>query len=355
MTTSIARLLCQGLIAAMAMTSATTAGRAAESLCFRGINLSGAEYGQRGGTVDTDYTYPSEATVKYFAGKGMNAIRLPFKWERLQPALNQPLDQAELKRLKDAVDRIHDNHMVVILDPHNYAHYDKTQISQPPATDLAFGDFWARLAVEFSNESGVIFGLMNEPNDIKAPDWLEAANTAIRSIRTVGAHNLVLVPGTIWTGAWSWNADRLGGGANGTVMLGIKDPLNYYAYEFHQYLDSDSSGTHATCDGAAQALTGMNDVTAWLKQNHKRGFLGEFGAAGNQPCLDGLQKMIDVMGQNGDVWLGWSYWSAGDWWPADEPFNVQPRKSEPERPQMKLLETAARKQKMPEACSTTTE
>ena len=354
MTKIISRLLCGLLVATTAMTSIATAAEAAQSLCYRGVNISGAEYGTRDGVANTDYTYPAEATVKYFAGKGMNVIRLPFRWERLQPVLNKAFNQDELQRLKDAVERIRDSGMAVILDPHNYAYYDKTQISQPPVTDLAFGDFWARLAVEFSSQPGVIFGLMNEPNDIKAPDWLEAANTAIRSIRTVGAHNLVLVPGTIWSGAWTWNVDRLGGGSNGTVMLGIKDPLDFYAYEFHQYLDADSSGTHATCEGTAQAVTGMNEVTAWLRQNHKKGFLGEFGAAGNQPCLDGLQKVIDVMADNSDVWLGWSYWSAGDWWPADEPFNVQPRKSG-ERPQMKVLETAARKQKMAKDCSTTTE
>jgi endoglucanase len=351
MKTSIATILRMSLISIASLAFAGAGGSAeAAGLCYRGVNLSGAEYGDRGGSANTNYVYPAEATVHYFAGKNMNVIRLPFLWERLQPVLNQSLDQGELGRLKEAVDRIHKNGMTVILDPHNYAHYDKVQISQPPVTDLAFGDFWARLAVEFANQPNTIFGLMNEPNDIKAPAWLEAANTAIRSIRTVGARNLILVPGTIWTGAHSWSEDPLGGGSNATVMLGIKDPLDFYAYEVHQYLDSDSSGTHATCEGADKARTGLVDVTNWLRQNHKRGFLGEFGAAANQPCLDGLQKMIDVMGDNSDVWLGWSYWAAGDWWPESEPFNVQPRKA-PERPQMTLLATAAKNQRMAKSCS----
>jgi endoglucanase len=351
MKTSIMTILRMSLISIASLALASASGSAeAAGLCYRGVNLSGAEYGDRGGSANTNYVYPAEATVHYFAGKTMNVIRLPFLWERLQPVLNQSLDSGELSRLKEAVDRIHKNGMTVILDPHNYAHYDKVQISQSPVTDLAFGDFWARLAVEFANQPNTIFGLMNEPNDIKAPAWLEAANTAIRSIRTVGARNLILVPGTIWTGAHSWSEDPLGGGSNATVMLGIKDPLDFYAYEVHQYLDSDSSGTHATCEGADKARTGLVDVTNWLRQNHKRGFLGEFGAAANQPCLDGLQKMIDVMGDNSDVWLGWSYWAAGDWWPESEPFNVQPRKA-PERPQMTLLATAAKNQRVAKSCS----
>ncbi|MBW8789976.1 MAG: glycoside hydrolase family 5 protein, partial [Rhizobium leguminosarum] len=52
-------------------------------------------------------------------------------------------------------------------------------------------------------------------------------------------------------------------------------------------------------------------------------------------------EIYATMSGNSDVWLGWSYWAAGEWWPADEPFNVQPRKG-PERPQMRLLAEAAK-------------
>lgn len=199
-------------------------GLAASQLCYRGINLSGAEYGDRDGVPGVNFTYPSEETVRYFAGKGMNVVRLPFRWERLQPVLSQPFDGAELQRLKDAVDLIQKHGMAVVLDPHNFGYYDKTQVTQQPATDLAFGDFWARLAIEFANRKGVLFGLMNEPHDIKAPDWLEAANTAIRSIRTVGARNLILVPGTNWSGAHSWSADVLGAAQMAQSCLASKIP-----------------------------------------------------------------------------------------------------------------------------------
>ncbi|MBB3287242.1 MULTISPECIES: glycoside hydrolase family 5 protein [unclassified Rhizobium] len=345
MTGPMTRLLHRVLAATVAIASIVAQaddGFAASQLCYRGINLSGAEYGDRDGAFGVNYTYNSEETVGYFANKGMNIVRLPFRWERLQPVLGQPFDGAELQRLKDAVDLIQKHGMAVLLDPHNFGYYDKTQLTQAPATDLAFGDFWARLAIEFANRKGVLFGLMNEPHDIKAPDWLEAANAAIRSIRTVGARNLILVPGTNWTGAHSWSTDVLGGGANGTVMLGVKDPLDFYAFEFHQYLDADSSGTHAVCDGSDSAQKGLLDVTEWLRKNGKRGFLGEFGVPGTQPCLDGLKAVFGIMADHSDVWLGWSYWAAGEWWPADEPLNVQPRNGK-DRPQMKTITAAAGK------------
>jgi endoglucanase len=87
----------------------------------------------------------------------------------------------------------------------------------------------------------VIFGLMNEPHSMATELWLNNANAAIAAIRSTGAENLVLVPGNAWTGAHSWNSNWYGT-PNSTVMLNITDSLNNYAYEVHQYLDSNSSG-----------------------------------------------------------------------------------------------------------------
>ncbi|OWV81074.1 cellulase [Rhizobium sp. R634] len=342
---TIRHLMALLLAAALGPAPALAAG----GPCYRGINLSGGEYGERGGIYGTNYTYPTEDTIAYFARQGMTIIRLPFRWERLQPALGGRLDDDELKRLKDTVGLVRKHGMAVLLDPHNFGYYDKTQVGTAPATNAAFANFWARLAVEFASQEGILFGLMNEPHDIKATDWLDAANAAIRSIRAVGARNLILVPGTAWSGAHSWEKDVIGG-ANGSVMLGVRDPLDFYAYEVHQYLDVDSSGTHPTCEGRDGAVEAIAGVTAWLKRNHKRGFLGEFGASTDKDCMSGLKEIYATMSGNSDVWLGWSYWAAGEWWPANEPFNVQPRKGEAERPQMRLLAEAA-KAKAGSACT----
>ncbi len=295
----------------------------AEALCFRGVNISGAEYGAKDGIHGTNYIYPSEKTVRYFAGKGMDSVRLPFLWERLQPQLNGPLDGAELSRLHAAVDLISRHGMTVILDPHNFAYYDGKRIGTAEVSAFAFGDFWTRLAFEFANRDGIVFGLMNEPFDIGATEWLDAANAAIRGIRATGAGNLVLVPGTSWSGAHSWESEREGG-SNGTVMLGIEDPRDNYAYEFHQYLDEDSSGTHDGCVNAQGAVQAIVRVTDWLRRHDKRGFLGEFGGGQGPQCLEGLANFVKTIDDNRDVWLGWTYWAAGDWWPTDETNHIQP-------------------------------
>ncbi|WLR92584.1 glycoside hydrolase family 5 protein [Shinella zoogloeoides] len=311
----------------------------AGAACLKGINLAGAEFGEGRGTYGKDYTYPSAETIAYFAGKGFNAVRLPFKWERLQPRLGRGFDKAERTRLSDAVKALRKAGMTVILDPHNYAYYGKDRIGSDAVPDGAFADFWQRLAEDYKDDQGVQFGLMNEPYDVTATQWLASANAAIAAIRKTGATNLVLVPGTIWTGAHSWEEER-DGGANGTVMLAVEDPANNHAYEVHQYLDADFSGKAKTCERADDAVKALERFTDWLKRNGKRGFLGEFGASADPACLDGLARMTALVGRETGVWTGWTYWAAGDWWPADEPLNIQPT-AEGDRPQMAALVAGA--------------
>lgn len=310
----------------------------ASTPCFRGINLSGAEFGKPGGLVNKDYTWPSEQTISYFASKGFDTVRLAFMWERLQPKLMHPFDEGEVGRLREAVELIRSHRMRVILDPHNYARYNGEVIGSEAVPSAAFGDFWARLAKLYANQQDIVFGLMNEPNSMPVTQWLDAANAAAAAIRGDGeANNLILVPGTAWSGAHSW-MKPIDGEPNGIAMARFVDPGQNFAFEVHQYLDADSSGSTEDCSGANNAVDAIKNFTVWLKEHGFRGFLGEFGApAGKVRCIDAIKNMVEVTEDNKDVWTGWTYWVAGDWWPASEPMNIQPT-PEGDRPQLKALE-----------------
>ncbi len=314
------RFVVAGLLLAIAG-GAAEAGNA--DLCFRGVNLSGAEYGEADGKEGINFTYPSQTTVNYFADKGFDAVRLPFKWERLQRSLGAPLDPVELERLKESVAGLRAKGFTVILDPHNFGYYSGGKIgsAEVPARQLA--QLWIRLAAEFANQDGIVFGLMNEPYDIDPKDWLEAANQAIAGIRAVKARNLILVPGTYWSGVSSWETD-FGKGANGTVMRGVRDPIDNYGFEVHQYMDEDLSGTHEACVNADIAVNAIARLSDWLRANGKRAFLGEFGGSQEPACLAGLKRMTAEMADDSDVWLGWTYWAGGDWWPEEEGNNIKP-------------------------------
>lgn len=323
---------------------------------FTGTNLSGAEFGTNWpGTYNTDYTYPTQAEVNYFVGKGMNTFRLPVRWERLQPTLNGAINTAELNRLNSFITYATSKGANVILDPHNFARYyppsgnyqsdPNSVIGSPAVPYAAFGDFWSRMANQYKSNSKVIFNLMNEPNAMPTENWVTASNTAIAAIRTAGASNLILVPGNGYTGAWTWSNNWYGT-PNATAMLNIVDPGNNYAFDVHQYMDIDGSGTSATITGN-DPMTGVNRIsgfTQWLKANNKRGFLGEFAVAastiGNGSTQVGdelLNNMLGYMQNNGDVWMGWTWWSAGPWWPADYMFYLDPA-GNVDKPQMGSLQ-----------------
>jgi endoglucanase len=75
------------------------------------------------GTYNVHYISPTLDEVDYFISKGANIIRLPFRWERLQPALFQAFNFAYLSRIKVFVDYVTATGCIVLLDTHNYARY----------------------------------------------------------------------------------------------------------------------------------------------------------------------------------------------------------------------------------------
>jgi endoglucanase len=313
----------------------------AGTACFRGINISGAEFGASDGVIDHDYTYPSIATLDYFAGKGFNSIRLPFAWDRLQPVLMGEFNEAELSRLMETVELIRARGMKTILDPHNFGRYRGQPIGTDAVPDAAFADFWARLARLYANDDAVVFGLMNEPNQMPVAAWVQSANAATAAIRgKARANNLILVPGTAWTGAHSWMVP-VDGAPNGVALKDFHDPANNFAFEVHQYFDDDFSGTKGNCSRAGDAVAAVKTFTDWLRANKARGMLGEFGIPGTGDCVAGLKAMVDVVETNKDVWTGWTYWVAGDWWSPEEPLNIQPTK-DGDRPQLQGLAPALR-------------
>src|SRR4030095_6664068 len=119
------------------------------SVTYTGVNLAGAEFtpSHLPGSYNIDYTYPTTAEVDYFVTrKGMNTIRLPFRWERLQRSLNGPFDVVEHGRFQSVVSDANVKGATVILDPHNYARYSNNLIGSPQVSIAAFSDFCSRLA-----------------------------------------------------------------------------------------------------------------------------------------------------------------------------------------------------------------
>lgn len=230
----------------------------------RGVNLSGGEFGSAGGTeavtdfsnenpgtYDRDYTYDSQATFEYLAAQGLDTVRLPFRWERIQPRLGEELDPAELARLRDAVQRASAAGLQVILDVHNFGAYHleengrgvRRAIGTAEVSRAHFADLWRRLSDAFADDSGVVaYDLMNEPVNLPKVDgmtparlWEAASQDAVNAIRANDDATLIMVPGYQWSHVYSWTDQH--------DDAWIDDPADNIRYTAHHYwqLDYDRS------------------------------------------------------------------------------------------------------------------
>lgn len=337
------------LLASLTLSLALGSGVAGGPLPLTGVNLAGGEfYKPKPGvrpTYGREYVYPSKAEIDYFAGKGMNLFRYQFLWETLQPELRTPLDKADLQRLKTTVQYATSRKLIVLLDPHNYARYYNTNVVGGPAVSFAdFADFWHRLALEFKDDPYVWYGLVNEPHSMPTQQWFDAANAAIAAIRSAGANQLILVPGNSWSGAHSWVKENYGG-SNARQILSVKDPLDYWAVEVHQYLDADSSGRHRSVVSPTIGSERLRGFVGWCRQHKKRAVLGEFAVPVAPNGEEALNDMLTSMERDSDVWLGWTWWAAGSRW-GEYLFTLEPKHGQ-DRPQMAWLEPHLSGAKLP--------
>lgn len=311
-----------------------------------GVNLAGAEFGVPNnwmppggpslpGTYGVHYVYPPAEALDYYRGKGLSLVRLPFRWERLQPKLFGPLDPAELGRLDAFVAAARARGMQVILDPHNYARYYDRLIGTPEVPNEAFADFWRRLAGHYRNELAVwAYGLMNEPAETGGR-WPAAAQAAVDAIRSVDTTHRILVPGDGWSSGQRWPQNN--------PRLDIRDPADNVMYEAHQYFDPDHSGRYAAGYDASGGYPELGvdlirPFVEWLAARGARGFIGEFGVPGDDPrWLEVLDRFMAYLAENG---IGGTYWAGGPWW-GSYPLSVEPADGR-DRPQIAVLERYAR-------------
>lgn len=311
---------------------------------YFGVNLSGAEFGGIYPGVDgTHYGYPTYKDLDYFKGKGLNLIRFPFRWERIQRVMNGPLDATELSKMKTFVQAAENRGMPVILDLHNFARYSfdggKTYTLIGESSNLTaehLADVWRKLAQEFKDYNNIWgYDIMNEPYSMhpSAP-WVNIAQVVIDAIREVDTETPIIVCGDSFSSARFWveYSDNL---------RTLVDPSDNLIFQAHLYFDKDYSGQYLNsydADGVT-ANTGVERAkyfVEWLKRYNKRGLLGEYGVPDDDPrWLETLENLLIYLRDNG---VPGTYWSAGPRW-GDYKLAVQPSNNYTvDRPQMSVLE-----------------
>lgn len=248
----------------------------AATTALRGVNVTGPEMGTPAtdptsdfsnvnvGWLDHTYHYDTAASYRYLAGRGVRAVRLPIRWERVQRSLFGPLDADEMGRLATSVHDARDAGLQVVLDLHNFAGYYladpasglgvRRAIGSAGLPITAFTDLWAKLAGYFAGDAAVTaFDLMNEPTGMAARGttsaarvWEQASQQAVNVIRATGDTRTIMVAGYQWSNLNAWAANH--------PVSWIKDPARNFEYEAHQYFDARHSGIYRSYDEEVAAV-----------------------------------------------------------------------------------------------------
>ena len=329
-------------------------------VAYRGINRSGGEWLDEwdGWHMQEFYEIPDEtrlsAELGLFKSAGFNAIRFPISWERLQHTLQGPLDPSTTAggtgytdQVTGFVQQATAAGWLVIVDLHNYNRYatdafDAAGHLTPPGvfTKHVFGDgtlgvadlvdVWTRLASLFLGNSGVVFGLMNEPHDFpcdrdelvnptdsdiawcnryKIPSdlWFACLQQVVYAIRSTGADQLILVPNSRGSDVSHWDTwAPQHGPLDSVAALAITDTsVNNLAFDMHAYHSPGAPTSYSN---------EVTTVTDWARGHGKKLWLSEMGVE-NQDTTDGPNQLTDLftyLNANADVWLGWAAWDDAD-------------------------------------------
>lgn len=298
------------------------------------VNLSG--YENAGAKLNWQYVLPGEADLRYFAGKGMTTIRLPMRWERLQPVAYGGLDEAKLAELDTFLALADSLGVKVIADLHNYGRREWNTLGTTALPVSALASFWQQFAKRYAGRFAG-YDIMNEPHDMPSPYvWPQAAQSAVWGIRKYDTRTRIYVEGDGWASATQWRAVNEG--------LSVYDPSANLVYSAHAYFDTDSSGTYKlpyALDGATPATAAARAqlFIGWCRAKKVRCHFGEFGVPfADKKWLPVLDAFLDTAAAGSDVLVGTAYWAAGPWQDTYA-LTIQPAKDGKwtDRPQMPIL------------------
>lgn len=216
----------------------------------RGINLAGMEFGTAvPGKVGIDYFYEPASSFAFLADRSINTIRLPFRWERVQPTLAGPLVKGEVTAIRAMLDAAQAQDIGVILDLHNYGAYQRggteLKLGDGILTQDHLADVWVKLYEALGKHPAVVgYGIMNEPHDLPngthatpAKNWEAASQTVVAALRQAGSKQTIMIAGYDWSSLARWSKNH--------PTAWIEDPAHNIRYEAHHYWDKDGSGAYA--------------------------------------------------------------------------------------------------------------
>jgi hypothetical protein len=216
-----------------------------------GVNLAGLEFGTgegfsaaRPGALGTDYFAEAPESYAWLAGRGVDLVRLPVRWERLQPAPGAPFDEQHAALVGGQLDAAEAAGVDVILDLHNYGAHGADLLGSASLPDDRLAQFWLAASERWGAHPALLgYGLMNEPHDLGGGDergaaaaWEATTQQVVTALREAGDEHLLLVAGYDWSSLARWSDNHPSGW--------IDDPADAFRYEAHHYWDAFGAGAY---------------------------------------------------------------------------------------------------------------
>ncbi|KAJ9628844.1 Endoglucanase EG-II [Taxawa tesnikishii (nom. ined.)] len=298
--------------------AATSAAASSGKVKYAGVNISGFDFGcGTDGTCTTSgIVNPGQTGINqmnhFVKDDGLNAFRLPVGWQYLvNNNLGGTLDATNWANYDALVQGcVNSGASLCIVDVHNYARWNGAIIGQGGPTNAQFTSLWSQIATKYKGNAKIAFGIMNEPHDVDITTWAATVQATVTAIRQAGAtSNLILLPGNSYTSAAAFVSN--GSGAALLKVTNLDGSVTNLVFDVHAYLDSDNSGTHASCT-TNNINNAFSPLATWLRSNKRQAMLTETGGGPNDStCLtDVCQELLYLM-SNSDVFLGWTGWGAG--------------------------------------------
>jgi hypothetical protein len=198
----------------------------------------GTLHNRKRGRLGVEWRFDSQASLDFYADHGVTWLRLPIRWERLQPDLGEALDPEVADALDAVLDRAHAAGLGVVLDLHNFGGYyafdGETGVRRALGVDLGsddLADVWLRVADRFGGHAAVrAWGLMNEPVDMGDDGrrrWEEISQDVVDRLRAGGDRTRLYVAGYDLGNVHDWPHTE----------PWIDDPLDRVRYEAHHHWD----------------------------------------------------------------------------------------------------------------------
>ena len=229
--------------------------------------------------------------------------------QRLNASNGYKLDGAWLKTLDWAVKESLENHLMVILDLHNFTDIAK----DPEGYKPRFLAYWMQIATHLKDApNGVLFEILNEPNQKLTPRlWNEFLSEVLPIIRASNPTRTVIIGPPFWN-----SIDHLD-------ELELPEFDRNIIVTVHYYLPMRFTHQGAPWQKETAHLSGVTwgsveekkrveqdfaRVQDWSRQHNRPILLGEFGAYEKAPMESRALYVGSVARAAESLGWAWTYW-----------------------------------------------